>query len=237
MHKPLQKPTIAKKHQPPGFEILHEDPDLIVGNKSAGFLTVAALWEKTNTIHNALTTYVRKGSPHSKKNIYVVHRLDQATSGVLVFAKNENTQSYLKHHWKSTEKNYYAIVHGKMAQKSGLISSYLSEDEDYVVHSHADAEKGKLAQTEYAVVKETAFFSVVKINLITGKKNQIRVHFADAGHPVVGDDKYGKDSTTKHKNLMLHSFSLVLTHPFDQKRLRVQSDVPDYFKRLVDYKY
>ncbi len=225
------------KHQPPGFEILHEDPDLIIGNKEPGFLTVAALWEKKNTIHNALIEYVRKGSAHSKKEVFVVHRLDQATSGVLIFAKSQDVQFYLKDNWKSTVKYYYAIVHGRMDKKKGLIESYLTEDEDYVVHATTEAENGKLAQTEYAVVKETAFFSVLKIKLLTGKKNQIRVHLADAGHPIVGDTKYGKDKSTKHKNLLLHSFSIELTHPFTKKRLRVQADVPDYFKKVVNYGY
>ena len=97
--------------------------------------------------------------------------------------------------------------------------------------------KGKLAQTEYNVVKETPHFSVVKINLLTGKKNQIRVHMADAGHPVVGDTKYGKDKSDKRKNLLLHSFALEFSHPFNKKRLRVQADVPEYFKKVVEYNY
>lgn len=233
----MNKPKIPKKHQPPGFEILHEDPDLIVGNKAAGHLTVAALWEKKNTVHNALLAYVRKGSPHSKKEVFVVHRLDQATSGVMIFAKTGEAQFFLKDNWPSTVKYYYAIVHGKMAKKSGLISSYLSEDEDYVVHSSKESDKGKLAQTEYQVVKETAFFSVVKIKLLTGKKNQIRVHMADEGHPVVGDSKYGKEKVTNHKNLMLHSFSIEFTHPFKKDRKRFQADVPDYFRSVVNYEY
>lgn len=233
----MSKPKIPKKYQPLGFEILHEDPDVIVGKKATGFLTVAALWDKTNTIHNALLNYVRKGSVHSKKEVYVVHRLDQATSGVLIFAKTQEAQQFLKSNWKSTEKYYYAIVHGKMRNKSGLLSSYLDEDEDYIVHSSQNSEKGKLAQTEYQVVQETAFFSVLKIKLLTGKKNQIRVHLADEGHPIVGDTKYGKEKKTNHKNLMLHSFSIEFTHPFKKNRLRVQADVPEYFKKVVNYNY
>ena len=233
----LAPPIIPKKYQPPGFKILHEDQDVIVGSKEAGYLTVAALWEKDKTIHNALSIYVRKGSPHSKKSVFVVHRLDQATSGVMMFAKSEEAMFTLKDNWKSTTKTYYTIVHGQMKKKSGLIESYLSEDEDYVVHATEDTEKGKLAQTEYNVVKETPHFSVVKINLLTGKKNQIRVHMADAGHPVVGDTKYGKDKSDKRKNLLLHSFALEFNHPFNKKRLRVQADVPEYFKKVVEYNY
>jgi tRNA pseudouridine32 synthase/23S rRNA pseudouridine746 synthase/23S rRNA pseudouridine1911/1915/1917 synthase len=233
----MAQSKVPKKYQPQGFEILHEDLDILVGNKVAGILTVAALWEKKNTVHEALKAYIRKGSSQSKKNVYVVHRLDQATSGVLIFAKSEEVKNFLKDNWPSTVKMYYAIVYGRMAKKTGILTSYLEEDEDYVVHSSGDPNKGKFAQTEYAVVKETPHFSILKINLLTGKKNQIRVHLAEAGHPIVGDTKYGKDKPSKDKFLMLHSFSIVFTHPFTKKRIRVQADVPSYFKRVVDYAY
>ena len=227
-------PKIPKKYRPRGIDILYEDRDLIIGNKWAGFLTVAAMWEKENTIHNILNSYVRKGSAQSRRSVFVVHRLDQATSGILVFAKSEEVQSFLKNNWKQTEKTYYTIVRGTLAKKKDIIESHLLEDEDYVVHSTTDKERGKLARTEYTVVKETPHVSLLKINLLTGKKNQIRVHMSELGHPVVGDQKYGKE---KGPNLMLHSFSIEFTHPFSGKRLRVQADVPDYFKRLVDYAY
>lgn len=232
---PQITPKIPKKYQPKGFEILHEDQDVIVGNKAPGSLTVKALWNKNDTIQSALDHYIKKGSPRSQKCVYVVHRLDQATSGVLMFAKSEEAQKYLKEDWKATVKTYYAIVHGKMKQKSGVISTHLIEDEDYVVQSTTDPEKGKLAQTEYTVVKETAYFSVVKINLLTGKKNQIRVHLAEAGNPIVGDVKYGKES--KHKELYLHSFAIVFTHPYSKNRIRVQAPIPSYFLKLVNYGY
>ncbi len=233
--QPLNKLKIPKKYQPYGFEILHEDLDVIVGCKTAGALTVAALFEKDKTVHNALNIYIRKGNTRSQKSAYVVHRLDQWTSGVLIFAKSEQAQQTLKNNWKSTIKHYYAIVHGHINKKSGLIESYLSEDEDYVVHSSKNKNDGKLAQTQYEVVKEIAGYSLVKINLLTGKKNQIRVHFADQGHPLVGDTKYGKDKAAK--NMMLHSFSIEFTHPHHGKRLLVQADVPDYFKKLIQFDY
>lgn len=227
---------VPKKYQPKGFEILHEDLDLLVGNKAPGILTVAAKWESENTIHNILNQYIRKGNPRSQKCVYVVHRLDQATSGVLIFAKSEAAQNFLKDNWKSTIKTYYAIVHGKLEKKSDTISSYLSEDENYVVHSSADAESGKLALTEYTVLKETDKFSLLKINLLTGKKNQIRVHLAEAGHPLVGDAKYGKGSTN-YKDLRLHSAEIEFTHPHSKKRMLFKAPVPTYFKSLIDYNY
>lgn len=227
---------VPRKYQPKGFHILHEDRDVIVGNKSAGLLTVGALWEKENTVHNLLNQYIRKGNTRSRACVFVVHRLDQATSGALIFAKTEEVQQYLKNNWKSTVKTYYAIVHGHLAKKAGIYESYLTEDDEYHVHSSKDNSKGVLAQTEYEVVKETASFSLVKINLLTGKKNQIRVHMAELGHAIVGDSKYGKN-TTRYKNLALHSASLEFTHPFSKKRVLVKAKVPEYFKELVPFDY
>src|SRR5262249_33224485 len=126
---------IPRKYHPKGFEILHEDRDIIVGNKAPGFLTVGAKWERINTIHYGLNRYVRKGNSKSRKCVYVVHRLDQATSGVLVFAKSEQAQGFLKDNWQSTVKIYYTIVHGTMKKKSGTISSYLVEDDEYMMHA------------------------------------------------------------------------------------------------------
>lgn len=231
-----QPPNIPKKHLPEGIEILHEDIDIILGNKAPGVLTVAALWEREHTVQNSLDQYVRKGNPRSNKCVYVVHRLDQATSGILIFAKSEPVQFFLKDNWPSTIKYYYAIVHGHLEKKSGLIESLLVEDEDYVVRSTKSPQQGKLAQTEYAVVKETDRFSVLKIKLLTGKKNQIRVHMAELGHPIVGDQKYGK-MDSRQKELLLHSFSIEFIHPFKKQRVRFQADVPSYFNKVVDYKY
>lgn len=232
----LQPPKIPKKHQPLGFEILHEDLDLIVVNKKPGTLTVAALWEKKDTVENELNNYIRKGNAKSKKCVYVVHRLDQYTSGILVFAKSEDVQYFLKDNWPKIVKHYYAIVHGKLEKKSGLIESYLQEDDDYFVHSTKDITQGKLARTEYAVVKETEHFSLLKINLLTGKKNQIRVHLSEAGHPIVGDLKYG-EKNTRFKELMLHAFSISLLHPFKKEKVRFEAPVPAYFTKLINYDY
>lgn len=223
---------IPKKYQPKGFEIIYEDRDIIVGNKAAGFLTVSALWNKENTVHSALNQYVRKGNSKSRKCVYVVHRLDQDTTGVLVFAKTEEAQIFLKDNWKNTIKTYYGIVHGRFAKKSGTISSYLIEDEKYVVHSTQDSSNGKLSHTEYTVIKETDKFSLLKINLLTGRKNQIRVHLADAGHPVVGDAKYGR-SAKCYRHLALHAQSITLTHPFNGKRLTFEVPLPEYFNTLM----
>src|SRR5437899_150715 len=127
---------IPRKYHPKGFEILYEDQDLIVGNKSAGFLTVKAAWEKEASIHHALNQYVRKGNSKSKKCVFVVHRLDQETSGVLIFAKSFQIQQALKDNWREVTKTYMTIVYGKLEKKNDVISSYLVEDDDYVMHSY-----------------------------------------------------------------------------------------------------
>jgi tRNA pseudouridine32 synthase/23S rRNA pseudouridine746 synthase/23S rRNA pseudouridine1911/1915/1917 synthase len=221
---------IPKKYHPRGYEILYEDRDIIAGNKAAGYLSVRALWEKVNTVHAGLNRYVRKGDPKSRKCVYPVHRLDQETSGVLLFAKTREAREFLKDNWKGAKKTYYAVVHGRMKEKKGLFSSYLMEDDDYVMHATPDTGRGKLARTAFTVIKETEKFTLVEIDLLTGKKNQIRVHFADAGHPVVGDAKYGRK---KHERLALHAFSITFTHPFSRKRLTVEAPLPEFFSKLV----
>jgi len=228
----IERKKIPKRYQPKGFDILYEDEYIIVGNKAPGFLTVRALWNKEDTIHAALNSYVRKGNSKSHKRVYVVHRLDQATSGVLVYAKTERAQFLLKEHWKENTKIYYAVVHGHFAQKKATLSSYLVEDDEYVVHSRTDSSDGKLAHTAYTVVKETAAFSLLKIDLLTGRKNQIRVHCADARHPVVGDDKYGKPDT-RYTRLALHAHSLSFNHPFSGKRMTFEAPLPEYLTTLV----
>lgn len=229
----IQKPQIPYKYRPKGFEILHEDHDLLIINKESGKLSVAALWNKDTTVHHDLNRYLCKGNPRGTRTAHVVHRLDQATSGLMVFAKSESAQKFLKNNWSLMRKNYLTIVHGQLNAKSGLIESYLTEDEDYHMHSNSDPTKGKLARTEYEVLKESEKFSVIKINLLTGKKNQIRVHMADLKNPIVGDDKYGPKNS-KIKTLMLHAYRLQLIHPFNRQKFLFESPIPDRFHNLTD---
>jgi RluA family pseudouridine synthase len=224
---------IPKRHQPKGFEVLYEDDHLIVGNKAPGLLTVGALWEREHTVHQLLNKYVRKGNSTSRKRVFVVHRLDQATSGVLMFAKSERVQFLLKEGWKDVQKTYYAIVHGRMPKSSGTISSYLQEDEDYVVHSSADSGEGRLSHTAYTVERETPRFSLLKIDLLTGRKNQIRVHMADQGHPIVGDDKYGRPGSVRYPRLFLHAKEISFVHPLSHKPLVFTTALPGPFTTLL----
>jgi RluA family pseudouridine synthase len=222
-----------KRHQPKGLEILYEDKDILVVDKPAGLLTVGTANNKTNTAYYKLTDYVRKGNWKSRNRIFIVHRLDQSTSGVLVFAKTEEAKFRLQSQWKDTEKKYVAVVYGQLAKKEDVISSYLAENKVFIVYSTPDTTKGKLARTAYKVLKESRQFSLLEINLLTGRKNQIRVHLADKGHPVVGDRKYGKHKEA-FRRLALHSKSISFKHPTTGRQMTFETRMPNYFNELVE---
>lgn len=226
------KPSIPARHRPRGLEILHEDRDILVVDKVAGLLTMSYRHDETRTAEWILTRYLRKGNPRSTLRAHVVHRLDRDTSGLLVFAKTREVQARLKDNWKRTEKLYLAIVHGHLAAKSGTFSSRLAEDEDQYVHSVDDPGAGRLAETKYDVIKETRGASVVRIELLTGRKNQIRVHFAEAGHPVVGDVKYGRPGAARAR-MALHAKCLAFPHPHHGRRIAFDTGVPADFQRLA----
>lgn len=218
------------RHRPKGLTIIYEDQDIIVVNKSCGLLTVEANYERVKTAHRILTTYIRKGSLKSRKLLFPVHRLDRDTSGVLVFAKSFDASETLKMQWKDVKNRYIAVVHGILKEKSGTIISYLTENEKHEVYSVKDQKKGDLAKTRYKVVGETRVYSLIEIELLTGRKNQIRVHLSEKGHPLVGDTKYGKKDGPKGR-LALHSQFLTFKHPRTGKDVTFQAEVPFFFKR------
>jgi RluA family pseudouridine synthase len=224
--------THPKRHRPRGLEIIHDDRDILVVSKEPGLLSMSFHKDQDNTVERILTGYVRKGNSRSKKRVFVVHRLDRESSGLLVFAKTYPIQQRLKDNWKNTEKLYLAAVCGHLEPKSGIIETYLAEDEDQFVASTNAPGKGKLAQTQYWVIKETRFLNIVKIKLLTGRKNQIRVHFAEKGHPVIGDPKYGRPDT-RYDRLALHAKFLAFTHPHHGKQMIFNTAIPDFFKKLA----
>jgi 23S rRNA pseudouridine1911/1915/1917 synthase len=215
-----------------GMIILHEDNDILVINKPSGLLTMGTDTEKTRTAFFALTDYVRKGMAKSTKRIFIVHRLDRETSGILIFAKNEKAKLILQSHWQETEKKYLAIVHGQCKKQSDTIATYLVENKAHNVYSSSDPRKGRLAQTAYTILKEIKNFSLLEITLLTGRKHQIRVHLAGIGHPVVGDKKYGSGNDA-WKYLTLHAHSISFNHPISGKYLYFQSDPPGHFRSLL----
>lgn len=214
-----------------GIALLYEDRDILVVNKPAGLLTMASDSEKTRTAYFILTDYARKGRSKSRNRIFIVHRLDRETSGILLFAKTIEAKLHLQQHWDSTEKKYLAVVHGRMEKETGIISSYLAENKAHLVYSTSDRSKGRLSRTAYRVLEQTKDFALLEVDLLTGRKHQIRVHLADIGHPVVGDSKYG--GNRGQRNLALHAHSLSVTHPFTGERLTFETAAPAYFSHLM----
>lgn len=220
------KIKIRTKYVPAGIKILYEDRDIIVIDKSSGLLSVKTNYEAEKTAHQLLTNYVRKGNPKAKVKLFVVHRLDRETSGVLIFAKSLEIREKFAKQWKNVEKKYMAIVYGNLTEKSGILASYLAEADDYKVRSVKNPQDGRLARTQYKVIDASKNYSLLEIDLLTGKKNQIRVQFSDIGHPIVGDKKYRANAKGR---LALHAFSIKFKHPFNNQEMTFKTKIPEYF--------
>jgi len=218
---------------PKDTSILYEDNDILVAVKPFGLLTMGTDRDKSRTLYALLTDYVRKGYSRSPKRIFIVHRLDRDTSGILIFAKNMEAKLRLQGQWEQTEKKYIALVHGRCVQRERTITTYLTENKARLVYSTTDAAKGKLSHTAYRVLKNTNKFSLLEVALLTGRKHQIRVHLSEIGHPVVGDRKYGK-MQEQYKRLALHAKSISFIHPVSGKRLAFETGFPEYFNTLIE---
>ncbi len=220
------------KYLSQGLSVLHEDRDIIVVDKPAGLLTIGTDREKSRTAYFILTDYVRKGVAKSRNRIFIVHRLDRETSGILIFAKNEQAKFRLQDQWQDTKKQYLAVVHGHCEKRADTITSYLAENQARAVYNTTDPRKGKLSHTAYKVLKETKDFSLLEVELLTGRKHQIRVHLAGIGHPVVGDERYGKEHK-RQQRLALHARSISFKHPFSGEPLTFETKIPVFFNTLV----
>jgi len=221
-----------KRFHPRGLTICYEDRDIIVVDKSSGLLTVSTNKVRENTAFHLLMNYVKRGNLKSDRRVFVVHRLDRDTSGTLVFAKTLQAKLYLQEAWQGFQKIYIAVVNGHLPESHGVIASYLAENRACRVYSVHDPERGKLAKTGYKVLKESAAHSLLEIDLLTGRKNQIRVHLADRGCPVVGDKKYGVKERGV-KRLALHAASLSILHPHSKQPMTFAAKLPGYFHTLM----
>jgi 23S rRNA pseudouridine1911/1915/1917 synthase len=211
-------------------KILHEDEELIVLEKPEGLLSVATDFEKKATVHAIL-----KRRYHQRR-VYPVHRLDRDTSGVMIFAYTEKTRDLLKTQFEEhqIDKTYFAIVEGEMAQKRGTWESYLEEDDFYYVKSTNDSQHGKLAVTHFELIKSHRNCSLLRLKPQSGRKNQLRVHCSEAGHPIMGDKKYGAKSNPL-KRVCLHAYQIGFTHP-KGKRMTFQALWPENFNKIFDIK-
>ncbi len=212
------------------LDIIYEDKDLIVINKPSHMLTISTNNEKENTLFHQVILYEKRKNKNNK--VFIVHRLDKDTSGLIVFAKSETVKRKLQNNWEKTKRGYYAIVHGVLPKEKDTIKSYLKETRTLLVYSTND-KSGELAITDYEVMKTNKKYSLVKINLKTGKKNQIRVHMNDLGNQIVGDKKYGNKKTDPLRRLCLFANYLEFNHPINNSKLIFNLDIPKEYLELV----
>ena len=235
--KPGMKVQISKKKGQKEFhssllKIVYEDAYLIVVEKREGLLSIATNREKERTAYSILTDNVqRSGRQH---RIFIVHRLDKDTSGLMVFAKDEQTKRNLQDHWQEivTDRRYVAVVSGEVEKNNGTITSWLKDNKVYVTYSSLSNNGGDKAITHYTVIRRANGYSLVELELETGRKNQIRVHMKDLGHPVVGDTKYGNGDDPLRR-LALHAFKLWFYHPVTGELMKFETPYPSSFKNLV----
>ncbi|GAB6153069.1 RluA family pseudouridine synthase [Desulfosporosinus burensis] len=217
--------------QPDGLDIVYEDPDLIIIEKQAGLLSIATATEKEQTAYSILSNHVKKRDPKNK--IFVLHRLDRETSGVMMFAKSEKVQQLLQEAWKEAvlERTYIVVVEGAVSKEQGTITSWLTESKAFIMYSSRTPNEGQKAVTHYRLLKKNKHYSLLEVKLETGRKNQIRVHMKDIGHSVIGDKKYG---ATKHPigRIGLHAQVLAFKHPMTGEVVRYESEIPKSFLNL-----
>nr|WP_245583072.1 RluA family pseudouridine synthase [Paenibacillus daejeonensis] len=211
-----------------GMSILHEDEDIIVIHKDAGLLSIATDKEDQLTAYRQLTAYVRRTDP--RQRIFIVHRLDRDTSGVMMFARSEQIQQQLQNEWQEAvvERSYVALVEGRVRRAAGRIESWLKESKTLRMYASERQGDGQHAITHYKVMETSRTHSLLEVTLETGRKNQIRVHMEEIGHPVVGDKKYGSTSNIIGR-LGLHARILVFRHPRSGELLRFETPIPKAF--------
>ncbi len=231
----LTRPFVIFSH--PRIKLTYEDNDIIVINKGYGLLSMGTETskKKEDTAYAALKNYVKEKHPMNK--IFIVHRLDRDTSGLMMFAKTIEAKEAMQHNWNNMviSRNYVAVVEGVVEQNEGVIKSYLGETSQYEVYSTHDENKGQLAITRYRVLKRGNGYTLIEFSLDTGRKNQIRVHASkELGHPIVGDRKYGAKASPIHR-LALHARTLRFAHPITRKDMNFELPIPSRFAGLVKY--
>jgi 23S rRNA pseudouridine1911/1915/1917 synthase len=221
----------------PPYQVLFEDDAILVAVKPAGLLTIGDRGLGGTSFYQQMAAYVKENSK-GRERLFVVHRLDREVSGILLFAKSEKLQEDIKNHWMDTKKLYYALVEGQPKEDKGTIRSWLLEGNDQRVYSVKVQEGAKLGITHYRVMDRTPDYALLEVELETGRKNQIRVHLSEMNCPVVGDRRYGADSTYERR-IRLHAFYLSIRHPVTGNLIDFKSKMPKGFLELKpgDEKY
>ena len=217
---------------PPGMKVVFEDASLMVIEKPENLLSIASAKERDRTAYAFLTDYVRRGNPRSSERVWIVHRLDCETSGLMVFAKTEAAKRALQAHWDKTDKRYLAVVEGNPPADRGVLSSHLDESSPFKVHRAPPSERTRHAVTHYRVVKRNTTCALIELTPETGRRNQLRVHLADAKCPIIGDHKY-EARTNPARRLALHATFLQFKHPSSGDLLRFESPLPQDLARLL----
>ena len=216
-----------------GLKIIYEDDSLIIINKENGLLAIATDREKRDTAYSIVSEYLKDSNP--KARIFVLHRLDRETSGLMMFAKSEEVQEMMQRNWDDAilTRSYVAVVEGTLSPEEGSIVSWLTEDKNYVMHSSFTDNGGQKAVTHYRTIKANDHFSLIELNLETGRKNQIRVHLQHVGHPIIGDKKYGSRASLIRR-VALHANELVFVHPITKETLQFKLGIPEKMKSLLN---
>lgn len=216
----------------PRLSIVYEDDDIIVVNKGYGLLSVGTDKIKTGTAYSILRDYLKRIDPRNK--LFIIHRLDQHTSGLMMFAKNVKAKEAMQHNWNNMvlERRYVAVVEGKLEPSEGEVRSYLAENSAHEVYSTDNPEEGQPALTLYRSLRCANGYTLVELQLETGRKNQIRVHMKDLGHPIAGDRKYGAKTSPIHR-LALHAMTLRFAHPVTRADMNFSTPLPPQFAKMV----
>jgi len=217
---------------PGGIRIRHEDADILVIEKPAGLLSISSPSEPDKTVYAALTEHVRRGISYGRERVWIVHRLDRETSGLMVFAKNEAAKGALQQGWDAVEKKYLAVVEGAPPKDAGKFDSHLDESNPLKVYVADESPITRRALTRYRVAKKGKATTLVELTLETGRRHQIRVQLQEAGCPIVGDKKYGAE-TNPIRRIALHATSLKFPHPVTREEMSFQSPLPGDLGELV----
>ena len=209
-----------------GIRIRHEDADIIVIEKPPGLLSIASPSEEEKTAYAFLTNHVRMGNPRGRERVWVVHRLDRETSGLMIFAKTESAKTALQTGWEVVEKKYFAVVEGTPRDDAGTFESWLDESNPLKVYAGASGPDARHATTHYRVAKKGKSTTLVELTLETGRRHQIRVQLAEAGCPIVGDKKYGAGGPTRSNAIALHASTLRFPLPRHAQRSAFRFTAP-----------